>query len=745
MTSEPTREFTLMSDAVHAPGNGDPSVGFHCLRQLLPTDCGPAVVASIAAHYGIRCSITSARDLCRGSAAKGASLLGVVKAFYALGLSASAVRGPSEILRQTVTPSIAVLRHGDRLHFVLLVDVADSGHVLVGDPAKGSVKPVSWQALEATWTGVVVRVSPPSKDSRANPACGLHLHSRFQVGVAFALTVAGTLGALVPSLYLQRVVDDHVMGTPGIPGLLTFYAAVLLGSRALAMAALELITARMALRCQLLLQRSLVERLLCMAPVEHRQYDVGDLMPLLNQVQSVRYLLIDATIERTVQISLALGAIIAMCVYDPMLGVYGALVVPAFAMAWCWELPVLGRLRREVMDATIRLGSVFADVVRSLATIKVYGAVGQYAALLGDVVWRLQRALYRVRVMSALRRVILALLASGMVVALVYAAAARILDDRLTVGGLAGYFGLLGLLIGPLERLSESLASAQEGRVAVDELDRVFDSDPSPDRGSHEGTVRGSITFEAVSFAYPGSLREVLHDVSFEVPEGSLVAVVGPSGSGKSTLLSLMLRLYNPTKGRVLLDGVSAAAWESNCLRDAIAAVFQDPVVLTESTIRDNVVMGRSQFRDLDVLRACRLAGVDGIVARLPKGLETIVARDGIALSGGERQRIALARALLGDPQILLLDEATSALDEDNARLVEAAIERIHGTGTVVVATHRLEILERCDVVVALEGGTVVFCGTSDAFAQVRGREEYRATVRKRPQFESPKELTNDA
>jgi ATP-binding cassette subfamily B protein len=212
----------------------------------------------------------------------------------------------------------------------------------------------------------------------------------------------------------------------------------------------------------------------------------------------------------------------------------------------------------------------------------------------------------------------------------------------------------------------------------------------------------------------------VLLDVTLTIPVGARVAIVGPSGAGKSTLVGLLLRLYDPTAGRILFDGHDVRAVTHRSLREQIAVVPQD-TFLFDTTVRENIALGREGATDADVLRAAQAAALHPFVERLEDGYEARVGERGARLSGGQRQRLAIARALVRDPRLLILDEATSALDPQTEAAILQTIEQVGRDRTTVMITHRLAAAVRCDTVFVLDAGRLVEAGTHAALLERRG------------------------
>jgi ATP-binding cassette subfamily B protein len=281
------------------------------------------------------------------------------------------------------------------------------------------------------------------------------------------------------------------------------------------------------------------------------------------------------------------------------------------------------------------------------------------------------------------------------------------------VGEVVTFMGFATLLIGKLESVLGFARALFFQKPALDEFFAVLDTVATVrDRpGAIDlGVVRGAVRFEAVTFGYrPG--KPALHELTFDVPAGTRVAIVGHSGSGKSTALALLLRLYDPDSGRILIDGHDIRDVTLESLRRNIGVVFQH-ATLFQRSIADNLRIGKPDATDEELERAARLAQAHDFIAALPEGYATLLGERGARLSGGERQRLAIARAILKDPPILLMDEATSALDARTEARLQEALEAVMRGRTVFIIAHRLSTIRKVDRVLVLDRGRLVEQGT---------------------------------
>ncbi len=275
------------------------------------------------------------------------------------------------------------------------------------------------------------------------------------------------------------------------------------------------------------------------------------------------------------------------------------------------------------------------------------------------------------------------------------------------------FVGALLTTMSPIKSLSEVNTNVQQGLAAAQRIFAIMDT--QPEIVDRPGAVtlpplRHRIRYEGVGFAYRAG-TPVLHDVSFDIEHGQVVALVGTSGAGKSTTMDLLARFYDPTAGRITLDGVDLREATVTSLRRQLGIVTQETILFHDS-VRNNIAYGLDGVSDRAVRSAAEAAHAHTFIQRLPKGYDTLIGDRGVQLSGGERQRLAIARALLRNPPILLLDEATSSLDTESERLVQDALERLMHDRTVLVIAHRLSTVQHAGRIVVLDGGRVAASGT---------------------------------
>jgi len=297
-----------------------------------------------------------------------------------------------------------------------------------------------------------------------------------------------------------------------------------------------------------------------------------------------------------------------------------------------------------------------------------------------------------------------------------------VLTHHLNVAQLIVFFLFLNRFFSPIQLLVQQYTTLQQGRSSIIRLRELVETAPSVDEGPDAitlPTIEGRITFEHVDFGYlPG--EPVLHDVNLEIAPGESVAFVGPTGAGKSTMAKLANRFYDPTSGRVLLDGIDIKTVTLRSLRSQLGVVPQEPFLFAGS-IRTNLRFGRPDATDEEIELAVEVVGLGELVERLPEGLDTPVHERGQTLSAGERQQLALARAFLARPRVLILDEATSSLDLQSEIVIERALDRLLEGRSAILIAHRLTTAQRADRIVVIDDGGIVEMGTPDELLAAHG------------------------
>lgn len=383
--------------------------------------------------------------------------------------------------------------------------------------------------------------------------------------------------------------------------------------------------------------------------------------------------------------------------------------------------------QRLVEGAKTNLAGTAQDALSNIPVVQSFTRLAAETRLFGDIAQEVIRHQFPVLNWWAVVNVLTRAASTLTVISIVVIGTFLHLNGQATVAQIVSFMGFSTLLIGRLESAVQFVSSLFFRLPSLEEFFAVLDAQssvPEPRRAKALDAAHGEVTFDHVSFAYPGG-PSVLSDISFTADPGMSVALVGHTGAGKSTAMALLQRLWDPTSGRILIDGQDLRDVSLNSLRSAIGMVFQESMLFNRS-IRDNLRVGRPDATDAEIEQACRLADAHEFIIRQPQGYDTTVGERGATLSGGQRQRLAIARALLKNPPILILDEATSALDSATEARVGRALKTLMRGRTTFIIAHRLSTVRDADEILVFDSGRIVERGT---FASLLARNSLFAAL----------------
>jgi ABC-type multidrug transport system fused ATPase/permease subunit len=542
--------------------------------------------------------------------------------------------------------------------------------------------------------------------------------------VVFALLLLVTGLELLPPLF-QRAIIDRVIGEKDVA-----FLAPLIAAMVATYAALHAVSA-----ADLYLRHALGERFILDLRVQLYAYlqrlslsyfertSTGQIMSrITNDVNELEQFVTHGSSLTVVDLLRLVATTVVLLWLDWRLALVATLPIPVLAVA-------LRRFNRRVRpiyrQVRNRLGDINARLQDNISGIRVIQAFGQERAAL-DRFAEQSEAYYRARVQSirawstffpSLRFVA----SLGLVLVLAFGAR-RVIGGDLSLGTLVAFLSYAASFYQPVNRLTEvdnvfqqAIAAGERIFELLDEVPEIQDAPTAQELSA----VQGEIRFEAVHFRYGArdavsagvmDNEYVLHDVSFQVAPGEVIALVGPSGAGKTSIANLISRFYDPAQGRILMDGQDLREVQIKSLRSHIAVVLQE-TFLFNTTVRDNLLFGKLDASEQEMIAAARAAYAHNFIMELPEGYDTEIGERGVKLSGGQKQRLALARAILADPRILILDEATSSVDAEAEYLIQQALEQVLRGRTAVVIAHRLSTIRNADKIIALEEGRICEVG----------------------------------
>ncbi len=696
------------------------------VRQRDEMDCGAACLTMIAQYHGQELSLRYFRDAAHVSR-EGTSLLALAGAAEQAGFTTKGVRLAASALHKVPLPAVAHFGY----HFVVLYAV-DAKGVTIADPAK-TIEHLTFEELEQRWDGILLLLEPtprlyahrPEKRSTYGRYLAIVRPYMGLVRDAFLASFLLSLLALSVPLFSQVILDKVVVHqSRDLLNLIGLGMLVAVVFQMLAEASRTYLVGYVSMKLDVALSKYFYRHVLRLPMRFFANHRVGDITTRMGEVEGIRTFLTQGAVGTVLDAVMLVLYVGILAYYDWRL----LLLVVGFAGPLFLLVRLLTpRLQSTYLRMAEQQGLASSRLVEQVSAIGVIKSLGAE-----DIArWRWEKAFEGVaRMEFKLIKLGLVMTTAGhglMQVgnlAVLYVGAQMVLAGTLSVGQLIALVSIFGSIMQPVFRITSQWSEFQELKVRLQRLDDVFDTPPesgprrSPIRAS---VLKGHVRFENVSFSYQGSSGPmVLKDLSMEVFPGQLIAVVGRSGSGKTTLAQLVNRLFDPSDGRILLDGFDAKEIPLSLLRRHVGIVMQDSTLFSGS-ILENIAYGDDDPDLARVIEAATLANAHGFIVKLPSGYGTQLAEGGLGLSGGQKQRIAIARALYHDPRVLIMDEATSALDAESEQAIMANFKAIVQGRTALLIAHRLNTIMNADQVFVLDEGRIVEAGTHRQLMQKHG------------------------
>jgi ATP-binding cassette subfamily B protein len=699
--------------------------------QHSASDCGAACLVMIARYWGKHLSVNRLRDMANVDR-NGASLRGLSAAAESIGFSTRPVKASLDQLAKQKLPVIA---HWEGRHYIVVYEVTRK-HVVVADPAIGQ-RILKLAEFKTGWTGYALLLQPTALLKEPEEAStpfwqffelvkphGLVLLEVFIASVL--IQVFGLITPLFTQLLLDRVVVQGSTLTLNAVGL----GLLIFGLFRVAMTGLrQYLLDHTANRVDMALIVGFIRHTFRLPLSFFESRYVGDIISRVQENRKIQRFLTGEALSIVLDLLTVFIYVGLMFWYSWKMALLALVIVPPFVLLALMATPFLQRISREIFNAFASESSYLIEALTGIRTVKSM-AVEQ------TVRWRWEELLnksvkktFSGQIISNRLQIFSSTIQAVVNTGLLWFGAWLVIQNELTIGQLVAFNMLLGNVISPFQRLTVLWNQLQEVVISVERINDVIETEPEEDLLSSTRQslpqLQGYIRLEQVTFRYhPESDINVLENLSFEVKPGQTVALVGRSGSGKTTISKLLLGLYPPTDGKVLIDGQDVTSLSLRSLRSQIGVVDQD-TFLFGGTIRENISIGHPSATLEEIIEAARQAGADEFIKKLPMGYETQIGEGGGMLSGGQRQRLAIARALLGNPRLLILDEATSHLDAESERIIQTNLNTILKGRTTVIIAHRLSTIRNADLILVLDKGILVESGTHEELMAKRGHYFY--------------------
>ncbi|MBR8837904.1 MAG: peptidase domain-containing ABC transporter [Stigonema ocellatum SAG 48.90 = DSM 106950] len=654
-----------------------------------------------------------------------------------IGLKAQLVDIPLSAL--TRIPGPALIRFANS--YAVVYEASDQT-VVVGVPSKGILRyrPAELAAiLESDVEGTnyppqikVLLISPTSATPKQRfgiqwflPYLTQYRRVLIEVFIAsFFVQLAALGNPLVIQLIIDKVITQNSISTLHVLGVLLLVLGLFESVLSTLRTYLFVDTTN---RIDMALGSEIIDHLLRLPLRYFERRPVGELSTRINELENIRQFLTGTALTVVLDAVFSVVYIIVMLFYSWQLTLVGLGTIPVFVIITLIASPAVSRLLRRKAERNAETQSYLVEVMSGIQTVKAQNIEMRSRFSWQDRYARFVAAGFKTVVISTLANSTSNFLNKLSSLLVLWVGAYLVLQGELTLGELIAFRIISGYVTSPVLRLAQIWQSFQETALSLERLGDIVDTPQEAEKDRQNITlpaIEGAVKYENISFRFGTSGSLQLCNINLDFPAGIFVGIVGQSGSGKSTAMKLLIRLYEPEGGRILIDGYDIAKVELYSLRRQVGVVPQE-TLLFDGTVQENIALTNPDATTEEVIEAARVAVAHDFIMSLPNGYNTRVGERGASLSGGQRQRIAIARSVLQRPKLLVLDEATSALDYPTERQVCLNLAKAFKGNTVFFITHRLNTIKNADMIVVMDGGKVIEQGSHDEMMALKGHYYY--------------------
>ncbi len=597
----------------------------------------------------------------------------------------------------------------------------DQEKVLIQRPGQANPEVLNMDAFISLWSGEVLLLT--SRESIAGalrkfditwfiPAV---IKYRKVLGEVILASFFLQLFALITPIFFQ-VVIDKVLVHKGLTTLDVMVFALIVVSifDVLVNGARTYVMSHTTSRVDVELGAKLFRHLLSLPLSFFESRRVGDSVARVRELDTIREFLTSSSITLVIDLFFTFVFLLVMYVYSPMLTLIVALSLPLYVLVSVVITKPLRMKLEEKFSRGAENQAFLVESVTGIQTLKAMAVEPQMQRRWEDKLAAYVTSGFRANMLGNYGGQAVQLINKITTALTLFFGAKLVILGALSVGQLVAFNMMAGRVSGPVLRLAQMWQDFQQARISVDRLGDILNSPTENTFAQNRATlpdIKGHIQFDRVTFRYRPDGKEVLRQVSLEIPAGEVLGVVGASGSGKSTLTKLIQRLYVPQSGRVLVDGVDLTMINPMWLRRQVGVVLQDNLLFNRS-LRENISLANPGLSMDRVIQAAKMAGAHSFILEMPEGYDTKIEEQGTNLSGGQRQRIAIARALVTNPRLLILDEATSALDAESEEIIQNNLSLIAKNRTVIIIAHRLSAIKQASRIITLDNGEIIESGS---------------------------------
>jgi ATP-binding cassette, subfamily B, bacterial HlyB/CyaB len=696
------------------------------ISQQSSSDCGIACLAMISQYWGKRYPLHALREMAQVGRS-GTTLQSIGATAERLGYHSRPIKASFNRMAEQRDPWIA---HWQGEHYIVVYQIK-SNSVLIADPAYGK-RWIPKHAFLEGWTDYALVLEPTQnlkelevkEQSLGTFGRMLMTYKGLLIQIVLVSLLIQVLGLVTP-LFTQ-IILDQVVTQKSLPALNLFTIGLIIfsiwqvGLSSVRQFLLDYLSNRM----DLTLVSGFISHTLRLPLKFFEDRNVGDIITRIQENTKIQNFLMRQAVSTWLDASMAVVYLGLMFYYNAKLSLMVLALIPPMIFLTLAATPLLKRLSRELFKEEAEQTSQVVEMISGIETIKTMAAEQEVRWRWEDRLVSLLNVRFRAQKLSNGLGTTSGLINSLGGAVLLWFGASLVIQDQLTIGQFVAFNMLIGKVTGPVLAVIGVWDEFQEVLISVERLNDVFSATPEEVPGQPMlvlPPIQGHVRLDNIVFKYdPAQDVPTLQNLNLDVKSGQTIAIVGRSGSGKSTLIKLLQGVYHPTQGRLLIDGHDIRHVSPHSLRSQLGVVSQD-CFLFSGTIMDNIRMHSPDYTLEQVVEAAKLAEAHPFIQDLPLGYNTKVGERGANLSGGQRQRIAIARALIGEPNVLILDEATSSLDTESERRFQTNLERISRNRTTFIIAHRLSTVQHADVILVLDRGILVEQGSHAELLKAQG------------------------
>lgn len=746
------------------------------IKQHDQRDCGAACLSMISEFYGLKLPIAKFRELIKVDI-QGANIYGIVDGSQKIGLDAEALEGtPDELFegifnKEITFPFIARIVNSEMYsHFVVVYNIKNN-KVIIGDPGKQKIKKVDIESFVEIWQGQIITFAPNKSFKKENKRKGaltkyFKLITR-QKKLLIAVLIVSLIIALInilSSAMFEYIMDDALTMTSQteqqiqvedhedhngsscedeactedhssdswVSRLIEKLGLIFTNLDTVCISIIILFLIKCALRAlrgytlsiaakkvDIPLTLGYYNHLVDMPISFYGTRKTGEFMSRFSDTSKIREAVSTATLSIVMDTIMALLTGVALYYISPLLFGITLLTLLVYAIiVFIFKNPIKS-INYEIMENDAQVDSYLKESIDGIETIKAYKYENTAKKKTENLFVKLVNMVVKGSIIYNLQDVIVEAVASIGVVCLLWSGTYLCLSDALSVGELIVFYYLINYFLEPVQNLINLQPVLQTAVVAAERLSDVIDVETENNDKKKAENLRGDIVFNNVDFRY-GNKELLLKNININIGKGEKVAIVGESGCGKTTITKLLMSFYQPENGKITVGGFDLAEYSPESVREHISYISQNTFLFSDS-IYNNLRMGNESITNEKIEEVCRLCFADEFIQQLPFKYETIIDENGNDLSGGQKQRLAIARALLRNPDILIMDEATSNLDTLTEEGIKSTIDNLSKEITCVIIAHRLRTIKNCDYIYVVDKGQISEQGTHEELLNKNG------------------------